>query len=186
MTLLNRIPVVWTGTPTNGGGLSVFYFLEGVGTPAQQVTAVNTFLGATDDQRSTALQWQCGQEVDTIESTTNQLVGTTGFAPAVGFGTNSGEVLSPATQGLLRMLTPTVFNGRLIRGRLFLPGPTESVNSVGRPAVTYRADYEAAAAALIADANTTWVVYSRAAGAPAAVTAANMWTEWATLRSRRD
>lgn len=183
---VRRVQVVWAGGPTAGGGLSTFYFDQSTGTAAQLVTAVGNFLAATEDQRATVQTWATDPDVIQL-SETGVLESVVTTTPSSGVGIATGDPLSPTTQGLLRCLTNLVIAGRLLRGRLFLPGPTEFHNQApGNCTPAYLADYNAAAAALIADANSVWKVWSRTHGASAAVTTANVWTSWAVLRSRRD
>lgn len=184
---INRVQVIWTGTPVVGGGLSTFYFNSAVGTAAQQVSAVQTFLAATEDRRSTTLSWATAADVATLDIATGALTGITTTTPATGVGTAAGDIMPPSNQGLLRLLSSQIAGGRLIRGRLFLPGSIEGDNvSTGLPSNTYTADYNVAAAALIADANSEWRIWSPTHGVAPDVVTAVCWNKWAILRSRRD
>lgn len=183
---INRVQAIWSGTIVEGGGLSTFYFDTGVGTPAQHVAAVATFLTATDDQRSTGAVWTTGADVAAVDEATGALVSVTSVATSTGTGTAVGDTMPPATQGLLRALSSVVVGGRLLRGRVFLPGAVESANIGGLPIAAYRTDYDTAAAALIANLNAQWVIWSRTHGVIAPVASANVWSKWAVLRSRRD
>jgi hypothetical protein len=100
-------------------------------------------------------------------------------------GTAAGDLIPFATQGLLRLFTPTIVNGRLLQGRIFLPGSVES-DSNGGPTGTYMSDYNAAGNALAGDASTSWIVWSRTHAAFSAISEASTWNKWAVLRSRRD
>jgi hypothetical protein len=184
---VNRVNVIWTGTPVVGGGLTVFNFDSATGTPAQQVAAVAAFLGATEDQRAASLSWTTAPDVQSLNVGTGVLEGSTATTPASGVGTAVGDALPPVVQGLLRIVTSQVVGGRILRGRIFLPGPTEAKNSAsGAPDSIIQTDYNTAGAALISDANTAWTVWSRTHGVNASVSTANMWNKWAELRSRRD
>lgn len=184
---VNRVQVIWTGAPIQGGGLSTFYFNSAVGTAAQQVSAVAAFLAATEARRAGSLGWVTGVDVATLNTGSGALENVTTTTQASGAGTGAGDVLGPTQQGLLRMLTSVVAGGRLLRGRLFLPGTLESDNgSTGQPSATFRTDYDTDAATLLGDANTDWSVWSQTHGILASVTAANTWNKWAVLRSRRD
>jgi len=184
---INRVQVVWSGGPTVGGGLSTFYFDSATGTAAQQVAAVATFLGSTDDRRVIAQTWATAADVATLNVGTGALESTTSTTPSTGTGTQTGDALPPAVQGLLRLLTSTVAGGRLLRGRLFLPGAgAGSSDSNGGVLAAYSGDYNAAGAALIADTNTNWMVWSPTHSTAASVTSVSCWSKWATLRSRRD
>jgi hypothetical protein len=183
---VNRVRVVWSGAPIVGGGLSTFYFNQFAGTPSQQVAAVAAFLNATNDQRGSAISWATEADVASLELD-GRLSGFSTVTPATGVGTATGDVLPRASQGLLRILSTLILGGRLLRGRLFLPGPTETMNSsAGAPLAIYTDDYNAAAAALIGDGSTDWVVFSQKYAAIASVSTASTWDRWATLRSRRD
>lgn len=178
--------IIWTGTTIVGGGLSTFYFDSASGTPAQQVAAVATFLGATEDRRLSSVSWVSAADVATLNVGTGALEGITSVTQSSGTGTSATEAMPPASQGLLRILTSQIVSGRLLRGRIFLPGNSESDSGSGAPSSTYRTDYDAAAAALIADANTAWMCWSQTHGVAASVATANTWNKWAVLRSRRD
>jgi hypothetical protein len=184
---VNLIEIEWTGTGITGPAVSTFAFDSLVGTAAQQASAVLAFLGATEDERANGCQYAINTQVRTLNTATGALEAVTSISPNSGSGTLAGDPLSPSTQGLLRLETGVVVNNRLVKGRLFLPGTTENVNQTpGTPIAAYRTDYEAAAAALIADANSAWCVWSRTHGQRPVITSANVWTKWAVLRSRRD
>lgn len=98
----------------------------------------------------------------------------------------SNTMLPRTTQGLIRVRTGFFVDGREQRGRIFIPCLTEVSNDIGVPSSGIKSTANTAAAALIADADSTWCVYSRANAATATVTGATMWDEWAYLSSRRD
>ena len=183
---INRVSIVWTGAFAVGTGLSTFYFNSAVGTPAQQVAAVQTFLAATEDRRVIGMNWVSAADVVTLNIATGALEAINTVTPVGGSGTLAGDALPPATQGLLRILSNVISNDRLIRGRLFLPGTGESSSTLGAPDSAYLTDYNNAAAALISDANTEWRLWSRTHGLAPDVITASTWNKWAVLRSRRD
>lgn len=184
---VNRVRVVWDGTGVEGLGLSTFYFDSATGTAAQQVAAVAAFLAATEDRRCIGMTWATVSDVATLNTVSGVLEAVTATTPAAGSGTAAGDCLPPSTQGLLRITTPTIAGGKVLRGRLFLPGATEAMNlSAGSPEPSYRSDYDAAAAALIADVNTIWAIWSQTHGVLGTAASAVVWTKWAQLRSRRD
>lgn len=100
-------------------------------------------------------------------------------------GTDAGDTLPTATQGLLRLTTGQYVGGRQIRGRLFLPGPTETSSTGGVPVPTYLNTALAAGLGLVNDGATQLVCWSRKNGAAFPVTSASIWQQWAVLRSRR-
>jgi len=146
---------------------------------------VATFLAATETQRTTQITWATAADVATLNTQTGKLEGLTSTTPATGAGSAAGDPAPFATQGLLRLFTNTIVNDRLLRGRLFLPGVVEA-SSTGVPSAGYMTAYNTPAAALIADANTQWNVWSHTWGASSPVITASTWNRWAVLRSRRD
>jgi hypothetical protein len=167
--------------------LSTFYFNSAVGSPTQMGSAVSAFLGSTEGQRSNGLAWTRVPEVATFNEVTGTLESVAGLVPGSGVGTNVTDALSPTTQGLLQLRTGLIVFGRLLRGRIFLPGPCEAHNgSSGGPLAGYVDPYETAAATLVGDANTDLVIWSQTHGVKAPVASADVWSKWASLRSRRD
>ena len=127
-----------------------------------------------------------------VESTTGVLTGAfTGTDPASTVGTATGDVLPHQTQGLVKFSTASVFNGRRLRGRLFVPGPVESANgATGSPSSAYVTALNTAGALLLAAGATASVanVWHRpvaGVGGASAITAVSASTSWSVLRSRR-
>ena len=181
-----RVRVNWSGAAITGPGLSTFYFDSGVGTAANAVTAVATFLGAVDNSIANTAIWGTETDVATIDGT-GQITAITNVGAQTGAGSEAGDRLSPATQGLVALRTGSIIDGREVQGRIFLPGMVESHNgSTGTPDSGIIGAVNTAAAALIADVNTTWVVWSRVNEVFVPITTATMNNKWAVLRSRRD
>ena len=178
--------MIWAGGGIVGGGLSSFHFNEAEGTATQQVAAVNTFLDSCATALSNTITWETDPQVATLNTATGALEGLEAVTPQSGGGSVSGDILPPATQGVLKLTTELISNGRLVQGRLFLPGAVEADSTSGGPSLGYREIWDDAAAALIADANTGWQVWARTAGTAAPVAQATVWTKWGVLRSRRD
>lgn len=92
---------------------------------------------------------------------------------------------------LLRFGTDEVRRGRRVQGRLFLPGLSEGVSVLGRPAPATRTDVEAAFSTLLNSGTTaTLAVYSRpidpdVPGAMSVATSVSTWEQWAQLGKRR-
>lgn len=165
---------------------TTFHFLGASGSPAQAAADAAGFWGAVDAYMDSSLIWDLDTAVETIESTTGNIVGVTDVPPASGTGGTTGDVLPPATQALVRWRTGQFVGGREIRGKTFLPAIGE-INSVeGQPASAMTTGIENAALALFSSPNSQLVVYSRKNGQAAPVTAASLWSEFAVLRSRRD
>ena len=181
-----RVRVQFNGVPGTPY-LATHYFNDEVGTAQTVATAAGNFWGAVDAQMDSDVNWQTIADVATVDSATGQITGSTATAPVTGSGAVSAVQTPRIAQGLVRWTTGVYLNGRQIRGRTFVPGLT--VNAValdGEVAAATQAVMNAAAAALIADANTNFVVYSPATQSEALVTAGQAWNEFASLRSRRD
>lgn len=150
------------------------------------VTAVNAYWGFLNPVISDALSWVVEGSVASIDEEDGHLLDVLEVGSIGGTGADSGDVLPYAIQGLARWLTGHVLGGRVLRGRNFIPGPTETSNTDGRPTSSYIAKVVAGGAILMADADTTLVVWSRQNQAAFEVTGLNCWGQWAELRSRRD
>lgn len=127
-------------------------------------------------------------DVEVVDPATGQI--TAIFVTAGGSATGSagGDALPWSTQGLLRWRTGVYYNGREVRGRMFIPAQTESFNVSGVPSAAWETDVETAAAAFLVAAATAGGhgVYSPTNGVFVPTVAQNAWNEWAILRSRRD
>lgn len=126
-------------------------------------------------------------EVTVIESTTGLLTGTETVTGAAIPGVSTGEMLPRTTQALLRFQTDTILVGRRLRGRIFLPGFNEGTNADnGAPDTAVAASVTSEISTLVTAMAGELVIYSRTHLSGGAVTSASMWSEWATMRSRRD
>jgi len=128
-----------------------------------------------------------------IESTTGVLTGSyVGTTPGAVTGTATGDMLPHQTQGLVRFGTASIFNGRRLRGRLYLPGPNETVNSAaGAPVAGYLTTATTAFGGLLSGGGTSSapVIWHRpvggAGGGNALITSVTTAPSWSVLRSRR-
>lgn len=186
MALLHRVRVSLTGLST-GPGLSTFYFAEGSGSAAAAAIAVKNFLNAIRSRVNDGGSMMIEGDVALIEATTGEVVGVNQVTQDTVTGADGGEALPLATQGLLQLRTGVYVGGRELRGRLYIPAPTEGMNTVnGVPDAIYTGQIAAAGNALILDGGSDWVVYSRKHAAFSSVAACTGWSKWAVLRTRRD
>ena len=127
-------------------------------------------------------------EVELVETATGQTSGVFTVPTDEAPPTASGTPLPWANQGLLRWRTGVFIGGREIRGRTFIPGPTEDNNTQGDVPPGYTNITNLAASNLItAGAGAgSLVVYSRTHAQAAVVQSASTWDQWAVTRSRRD
>lgn len=150
------------------------------------VVAVAAFYEACKVRINSNLTWAVSGEVASIDEVTGDLVDVFSVGDSLNTGTDSNDGLPFTSQGLIRWGTSNIVSGRRLRGRTFMPGPTEGYNTAGRPTATYGSTVGPAAAALIADADTTLLVWSKTHGVAHEVTGYSVWNQWAELRSRRD
>lgn len=124
--------------------------------------------------------------VEIIDTTTGKPTGAAAVTRANHVGTQGGDALPWANQGLVQLRSGIYVNGREQRGRIFIPGTAEPDNSGGVPIAAYRTDILLAAGLLMADVNSGLGVYSRVHKIFTTVTLVNVWAKWAMLTSRRD
>lgn len=171
---------------TTGPGLSTFFFdTTGATEAGAAATAVAAFYGDLEPVIRTPGTYL----VEPVAAEINPATGViTGFYPVpAGGGTGSGaaEALPRQCQGLLRLRTDEVVAGRLLQGRMFVPGPTQNELDNGLTTAAYRTTVDTAAEVLLA-AQPTWSVWSRAHGIVAPIVDTSVAQTFATLNSRRD
>jgi hypothetical protein len=181
-----RVRTVWTGP--GGAPLVSTLFFNGTTEPiaGYAVAAVAELFNNCAARISTAYSWSTESDVMSMDEDTGAIVDVFSVTPEDGGGTDSTDLLPFTTQGLIRFSTPTFYGGRRVKGRLFMPGATETQNTAGRPSPGYLFDLSAAAATYAAHGDAEPVVWSRANGHVAPISGTSVWTEWAELRSRRD
>lgn len=181
-----RVRATWTGSPVTGPTVSTFFFNEAAGTAQDASDQVATFLSALDANLSDQLTWRTEGEVDELNTVTGELEAVTAVSTATGTGSNTDVFLPTSTQGLLRWSTGTIVNGRVLKGRMFVPGFCENNNTDGRPGAATIAAVNTIVSAFITDSPAIFVVWSRTHGVQAQVTGGPMWEQWAYLSTRRD
>lgn len=185
MAEMYRVNTVATGL-SGGQLLSTHFFDASGGTAAQAKNAVNNFWIALRPVIASTVQMTVQGEVFQVEATTGDVVGVTTNASNTNSGTASGSPLPPANQGLLRNFTGAYVGGRQIRGRTYIWGTTDTAKIDGGTTAAYRTATQDAGNALIADATSIWVVWSRKNGVFAPVNGVSTWAEFGVQRSRRD
>lgn len=184
---LIRTKTVWTGSA--GAPYYTENYWQGdadVAHANDAILALNAFFFTLAGYVTNTLSYTIDGDVDVIDISTGQITSVLAGTPVTFTGSASGEKLPPFTQGLLRMTTGLYLAGRQVRGRMFLPGMVETSNTAaGVPLTAMVTAIDAAGVTLAAD-SAGFSVYSRTRHAAATVTGATMWTQWASLRSRRD
>ena len=181
-----RIQTVWSGV---GGApyYSNHYFTAqvGVGGPQDCQDAVSSFWDNMKHLFNSNLHWQLSTTQFTIDETTGLITTANTVTAKQGFGTATGDALPFQTQGLINWTTGVFLGGRQVRGRTFVPGPSETRNTVtGEPDATYITDTNSVAAQLVA-AVPQLVVYTPTHHTYAVASAGANAGHWGVLRSRR-
>ena len=180
-----RITTEWNGVQGSPYYSNMFFAGSLEAEANSAATAVGVFWNAIADKIGTNLDGSVLGDHAVVDpatgQTTEMFVGSAIAVPC----TDVGAPLPPASQGLIRWRTGVFTNGREIRGRTFVPLPTENSNEgAGVPGNSYLIDLQAAADALVGGSELH--VYSRTGGTIAMVSGAQVWTLWASMRSRRD
>jgi len=154
MAEIYRVNTRWTGVAV-GGGVTVMHFQVGVpgGTTTEAqacVDAVRDFWTTLAPRISASGSWVVDGSVDLLNPATGTLTGNRGVTSRSGLGSGSGDFLPLQVQGMVRWDTSVVLDGHRLRGRTYIPGPTEADNGVGGvPIGTYTSGLNTAAATLV-------------------------------------
>lgn len=184
----------FSGPLVRGGGINQIFFNNALADAQACTDAVQDFWDSFEPIMSTGVSYELSGTVTEIDHVTGGLVSAAGVTTeGIKQGDDPGNPLPPATQFLIRAFTPTVVNGRLLRGRIYVPGMMELQNDEnGAPTVGMVTGALAAAQALMDDLTAIWVIWHRpppgagAGGQMSGVTSVGAWDQWAVLRSRRD
>ena len=190
---LREILVDWT-TISGSGKVSVFYF-DNTGTVATQRTALNTLLTAVKAHLDNSTVYTVRTEGREIDQASGGLIGFwTETSAKTGVGGGTTEPVADATQALLRWKTSTIFGGRRVIGRTYIPGVSNS-NEQNGDLIAATVTAFAAAAQAMATAGAGLQIWHRplrnedgdiiADGNQFDVTSGTCWKEFAVLRRRR-
>jgi len=201
MALLARVRTVFlgvAGTPYYNN----LYFAPGGGViqPAAAHALVTTFWTSAMADLDNNMTATVEGEVPILEDTTGaiQTVETVGQSNIN--VTGQADPLPFTTQGLARLTTTSFVAGRRVRGRIFIPGQCEINNAIGVPGATYITSIDADLNLLAGDGDAPLAIWARPfpgdpdhvppkparLGSTHVVSDTSLWTQWATMRSRRD
>lgn len=189
-----RVRTVFTGV-TGSPYLSTQFFIASdpaTGTLAAAAkTKVANMWAAMTTQMSNLLSFTVQSPVDVIDPSTGNLENSFAVTPTPGVCNLTGDPLPFMSQGLIRVETGVILAGKRLRGRIFVPGPTENVNGTGTPAGTYVSALTTAAQSLLAAGDPVLAVWHRPppggnTGLAVGAVGATGQPKWAVLRSRRD
>lgn len=164
----------------------MFFQDNGVLTAQDAATAVRTFWNSIAGEIWAGYALQVEPLVVSIDVATGQPTGGAATTTAGVVGTDGGDPLPFATQGVLQWQTGVYVGGRELRGHNFIPGPCEGRNTGGVPISLYKSNIGTAAATLIGTANAQLVLYSRTKQTFNQVNSGAVWAKWGYLSSRRD
>lgn len=186
--------VHWT-IPSGRNAVSVLYANRTSGS-ANILGPLNNFLSACTSHLSDQVSAQIVGPFKILNPATGKMTGvaTIGAQP-VHTGQVVGEPVADATQILVQWVTPGIVNGRVVRGRTFLPGCDVAALDGGNLLEAERLYFQTVAS-ILAGSNMTLAVWSRPLkdsggtivrpGSVHNVSAANCWSELATQRNRRN
>lgn len=183
---LREITINWSH---NGiASLTVLYFAEGSVVTAQR-TALFNFLDGIENQLAPSTSWSVATEGREVDEATGTL---TGFwsdgAPLTGSGQAIGESVPDAAQALLRLRTPVIVRGRLLQGRMFIPGIANAATDNGNLSTGAQSSIQVESNDLVSG-SVELGVWSRpvngSGGQWVSVTSTAVWAEMAVLRRRR-
>lgn len=181
-----RVIAEWAG-PTGAPFYTTLHFRDSGGTAQQAATAARTFLVAFQNYIHSGTGVTVLPEVFTIDLLTGEPTAVTNTTTTAFGGAASGDPLPRGTQLNIRWRTGTFVGGHEVRGKTYIPSIVEAENGTdGNPSSALRTAANAAGAALIADANSLFAVYSKVHNAAYDVASATAVSKWSFLRSRRD
>ena len=196
MAEIRRVRAVWTGA--GSPYLSTWYFQNDLGSASAAVTNVRAFLTTLAPRFVTGLRVDLEADQSIIDDQTGTLQSIeTGVPGASIVGTNGGEPLPFQTQGVMRLTTDGIVAGRRVRGRFYVPGPSEA-DSNPVPLASYLTVLNNAGANLITAtaAGGAWAVWSRPVvnsptvpnrpGSSHPIKGSSGWSKWGIQRRRRD
>lgn len=197
MVAIKEFIVEWTAQNTPGG-LSVLYAGGGAGSEAITRAEIAAMLTSVMGICTVETSYIVRNEGRIIEDSTGTLVGSWADTNNLtGQGTAAVPPVANAAQALMRFQTAQVVDGRLLKGRLYVPGIAAEFTGGGQ--LTGNAQALLATAADDYSVNSGGVVWSRPrpagtgvggslparAGSSADIISGSSWAELAVLRNRR-
>lgn len=180
-----RVRTAITGG-AGGAELNTMYFNDTTPFTAQDAAdAVVAFWTSLRNYIHSTYTMQVETVVTTVADFTGVPTGADVVTASAVTGNDNGDLLPPATQGLIRLQTGVWYGGRQLQGRIFIPGATEANSTGGKPSGAYKGQADAAIAALVADADSELFVWTKKYLNANGVSGGSTWSEWAILNSRR-
>lgn len=186
--MVQQARLLWTAAG-GAGGETALHFADST-PPADIVTMLQNFMNACRLTLANSTSVAADPILRELDTTTGALVGEQPLGGSPNIVGNAGTNAVPnAAQGLIRLRTSAVVNGRFVKGRIFVPGMASGmVASTGELSSTAMTQLATAGAALIVSGQ-PFLIWHRpkggSGGSAAAVDTASAWNEFATQRRRR-
>jgi hypothetical protein len=185
--MVQQVTLRWTAAGS-AGGVSVLNFSD-ESTPAEIFARVDAFANAIDGSLASTTNLTADPEIRVLDTASGTLMGFETMDGVVNYnGTGGTSAVPNAAQGLIRFNTGAVVAGRVLRGRLFIPGMSVTAQGAdGHVSSSGLAALNAAGTALDLSGNLqVWHRPVDGVGGDAhAVNTTSAWTEFAVLRRRR-
>lgn len=185
--MVQEVTLRWTAAG-GAGGVTVLHAWDSA-TASDIVTSLGAFITAVRP----ALATSTSVAIDPVARTKNTVTGTlegltTLTVPAPVVGTGGATAVPNLAQGLIRLRTEQVVNGRFLQGRIFVPGMGSSTQNAQGEVNTAGTNALAAAGAALVD-SLQWVIWHRPVGGSGGsysfMSSASAWNEYASQRRRR-
>lgn len=177
-----RLRINWSGPAS---GYSIWHFDSDLSGAQDAADAALVFLNELDTFLSPQMQARVDNEVQQIDPATGQITGVETVSTIGVTGQASGKMLPQSTCLLIRWRTGAFVGGREQRGRTFIPGFTDANNDTDGEPLAGLISGIASRAQTLADTSTL-CIWSPTNQGFATVTTAQVWDEWAVMRSRRE
>lgn len=183
-----RITTDFAGMPGTPYYSTLYFQGETQAAATAAAAQANAFWEGVDNVMSTGLTWNVQDDAEVVNPATGQVTGIFAVSGLSGAGEDPADEMPGNVQGLMRWRTGVYIGGREVRGRTFIPSPTEAANNGGFPSAAYITALTNAVTQmrLVETPGSEQVIWSPTKGVAHLVSAEIPWTNWATLRSRRD
>lgn len=185
--MVQELIVLW-GAAGGAGGQSALYFADGIAA-ADIATGVQNFFTALRPALATTTTAAVDPILTQRDSGTGALTGQSllGATPNI-VGNGGANAVPNLAQGLIRIRTDVVRNGRFVQGRIFVPGMASSMQSpAGEVTAAGLTALSSAGNALAATVG--FGIWHRPqngfGGSLAPASTAGAWGEFASQRRRR-
>lgn len=169
-------------------GVSVMFFDESIPV-ADQRADLAVLWGSVDSMLHNGTQWVIRNSGRELDDATGSLTGVwTDVTTQTGIGAGTVNPVNDAAMILLQWQTSTIINGRMVRGRTFVPGAEVSTQEQGNLGAGFVSQLNGYQATFLASGSGFGVWHrptSGSGGQFVTATAGSAWPEFAVLRGRR-